>query len=244
MELEHALEEQERAWQERPLLRRVYGDWYRTIVDRLSPVPGRSIELGSGIGQLRDFAGDGVVLTDIEETRWVGERVDALQLPDADGSLANVVMLDVFHHLSDPARFLDEATRALRAGGRVIMVEPYCSPVSTVLYRRFHHERTTLHADPFAPDATTAAAPLESNQARPTLVFYRHRSEFLRRWPGLALLEERRFEFVTYPLTGGFSRRQLLPTSLYRPLRALERGLAPLAPLLAFRCLIVLERRA
>ena len=97
-----------------------------------------------------------------------GGIVDASELPDADGALANIVMLDVFHHLADPARFLDEATRTLAVGGRVVMVEPYCSPVSTRLYKPFHHERTDLHADPFAP--ADAASPLESNQARPTLV--------------------------------------------------------------------------
>jgi SAM-dependent methyltransferase len=244
VDLAQALAEQEQAWRRRALLRRVYADWYRAIVDRLSPVAGRSIELGSGIGQLRQFAGDKVVLTDVEKTAWVDERIDALRLPDADGSLANIVMLDVFHHLADPARFLDEADRTLRVGGRVIMVEPYCSPVSTPLYRRFHHERTDVHADPFAPDITIAAAPLDSNQARPTLVFYRHRSEFVRRWPELRLVEERRFAIATYPLTGGFSHRELIPAWLYLPLNLLERVLSPLAPILAFRCLIVLERCA
>jgi SAM-dependent methyltransferase len=241
--LEDALEEQEQAWRERPLLRLVYGEWYRALVERMSPVAGRSIELGSGIGRLRDYAGDRVVLTDVERTKWAEQRVDALHLPDANGSLANILMLDVFHHLADPARFLDEATRALRPGGRVLMVEPYCSPVSTFFYRRFHHERTDLGADPFAPDEATAAAPLESNQARPTLVFYRHRAELERRWPSLAFVEERRLAFVTYPLTGGFSRRPLVPSSFYAPLRVLERGLRPVASLLAFRCLVVLERR-
>jgi SAM-dependent methyltransferase len=243
-ELERALEEQERAWLMRPFLRRVYGEWYRALVERMSPVPGRSIELGSGIGRLSDYAGERVVLTDVEPTRWVEERVDALHLPDGDGTLANILMLDVFHHLADPARFLDEATRALRPGGRVLMVEPYCSLVSTFFYRRYHHERTDLGADPFAPDAITATRPLESNQARATLVFYRHRAELGRRWPQLALVEERRLAFVAYPLTGGFSRRPLVPAAAYRPLQLLERGLRPLAPLLAFRCLVVLERRA
>lgn len=241
--LEQALEHQERAWRERPLLRKVYLEWYRVMLDRLAPVPGRSIELGSGIGQLRGLAGDRVTLTDVAKTKWVEECVDALQLPDPDGALANIVMLDVFHHLADPARFLDEATRALRPGGRVVMVEPYCSPVSGLFYRRFHHERTDLDADPFAPDETTAAAPLDSNQARPTLVFYRHRAEFDQRWPKLQLVEERRFSFLTYPLTGGFSRRPILPGPLYPSLQFVERAFRPLAPLLAFRCLVVLERR-
>jgi len=243
MNLDASLAEQERAWNARPLLRRVYSEWYRAIVERLSAVHGRSLELGSGIGRLRDVAGDRIVLTDVERTRWVDEQVDALHLPDADGSVANLVMLDVFHHLADPARFLDEAVRVLAPRGRVVMVEPYCSPVSAFFYRRFHHERTDLSADPFAPDAATAAAPMESNQARPTLVFYRHRDELLRRWPGLTLVEERRFAFLLYPLTGGFSRRPLLPAWLVTPLEVVERALWPLAPLLAFRCLVVLERR-
>jgi SAM-dependent methyltransferase len=242
--LEGILEEQERAWNARPLVRRLYGEWYRAMVARLSPVAGRSVEIGSGIGKLREHAGDRVVLTDVERTRWVDEQLDASALPDPDGSVANIVMLDVFHHLADPARFLDEAVRVLAPGGRVVMVEPYCSRVSTFFYRRFHHERTDLSADPFAYDSAAAAAPMESNQARPTLVFYRHRRELLRRWPALALVEERRFAFFLYPLSGGFSKRPLVPLPLARALELVEALLAPLAPLLAFRCLVVLELRA
>ena len=85
--------------------------------------------------------------------------------------------------------------------------------------------------------------PMESNQARPTLVFFRHREEFTRRWPTLGVVEARRFSFVTYPLSGGFSRRPLVPSRLYGVFRVVERALDPLAALLAFRCLVVLERR-
>ena len=52
----------------------------------------------------------------------------------------------------------------------------------------------------------------------------------------------RRFAFVLYPLSGGYSRRPLVPPALYRPLQVLESMLSPLAPLLAFRCFVVLER--
>jgi SAM-dependent methyltransferase len=244
LSLEQSLEQQEQAWQERPLLRLVYLEWYRWLADRLSQVPGTSIELGSGIGKLRRVTGEKVELTDVELTPWVDRQVDALDLPYADGSLANIVMVDVFHHLADPARFLDEATRTLASGGRVLMVEPYCSPISTFFYERFHHERTDLHADVFAVDATSATGPMESNQALPTLAFYRHRNQTLGRWVDLSLIEERRFAFVVYPLTGGFSRRPFMPDWLYRPLRALEWCLRPFASLIAFRCLVVLERRA
>ena len=240
-ELLSLLQAQAQAWDQRPLLRRLYSDWYQAIVERLASVPGKSIELGSGIGRLRDHAGSRITLTDVEKTPWVDERVDALELPYADGSLANIVMLDVFHHLADPSRFLDEASRVLTEGGRLIMLEPYCSLVSTFLYKRFHQERTDLDTPPFEHDAATAKAPFESNQALTTLIFYRHRDEFRNRWPTLQLVEEKRLAFVLYPLSGGFSRRPLIPTALYGPLRLCEQFLKPLAPLLAFRCFLVLE---
>lgn len=241
-ELVATLREQEQAWNERPLVRQLYREWYRTLVERLSDVEGVSIELGSGIGRLREIAGTRVVLTDVEKTPWSDEIVDALQLPYADASLANIVMLDVFHHLADPARFLDEAERTLAPGGRLLLIEPYCSLVSTPLYRGFHPERTDTSVDPFAPDPAIARAAFDSNQAVPTLVFYRRLAELHRRWPALRLVEQRRFSFLLYPLSGGFTRRPVLPSLLYPAARLVERALRPLAPVLAFRCLVVLEK--
>jgi SAM-dependent methyltransferase len=236
------LREQEQAWHERPLLRRLYRDWYRLIVERLANVPGESIELGSGIGRLREIAGDRVRLTDVTPTPWTEEIVDAHELPFVDGSLANIVSVDVFHHLANPPRFLDEADRALAPGGRVVLIEPYCSPVSTPLYRLFHHERTETNVDPFRPDTRVGTGPLESNQALPTLAFFRRAGEFRSRWPRLRLAERQRLAFLLYPLSGGFSKQPLVPAALYTPLRGVERVLTPLAPLLAFRCLVVVEK--
>ncbi len=236
------LREQEQAWEERPLVRQLYREWYRALVERLSEVDGVSVELGSGIGRLREVAGTRVVLTDVEQTPWSDEAVDALHLPYADGSLANIVMLDVFHHLADPARFLDEVQRTLASGGRLLLVEPYCSPISTPLYRRFHSERTDTSADPFAPDPEIAQAAFDSNQALPTLVFFRRVAELQQRWPTLRLMEQKRFAFLLYPLSGGFTRRPLLPRPLYPVVRLIERALRPLAQVLAFRCLVVLEK--
>ena len=173
----------------------------------------------------------------------VGFGRDAHALPFGDATLANLVLIDVFHHLAEPVRFLDQAARVLEPGGRVVIIDPYCSPVSSALYRRVHHERTDLSAPPFGIDTASRADPLAGNQALATLVFYRHRRTYRSRWPALPLIAERRFALFAYPLSGGFSKPRLLPVRLIRPLLALERMLAPLAPLLAFRCLIVLERR-
>ncbi len=85
----------------------------------------------------------------MERTRWTDVEVNAMALPYEDGALANIVMLDVFHHVPDPARFLDEAARTLTSGGRVVMIEPYCSPISTPFYKYLHHERTDIEGRPF-----------------------------------------------------------------------------------------------
>ena len=235
-----ALTEQERAWNERPLVRALYRDWFEAVADRMSPVQGPSVELGSGIGRFREACPQ-IVTTDVAKTPWADMTVDAEDLPYEDGALANLVLIDVFHHLARPTRFLDEATRALALGGRVVILDPYCSRVSTVLYRRFHHERTDLRADPF--DDSGLHDPLASNQALATLALFRERDTFEHRWPQLTVTERRRLAMLAYPLSGGFTGRALVPTGLGLRLRRLEPLLAPLAPLLAFRCLVVLERR-
>lgn len=238
-----ALREQERGWNARPLVRDLYREWFAELGVRLSREAGPSIELGAGIGKLAEVA-PSVRPTDVERTPWTDAVVDAEHLPYGDASVANLVLVDVFHHLPRPARFIDEAARTLVPGGRVLVLDPYCSPVSTVAYRLLHHERTDLSAAPFADDPAVAADPLAANQARATLVFFRARPELERRWPQLVLVEARRLALLAYPLSGGLTGRRLVGRKVGGALASLEPRLSRLAPLLAFRCLVVLERRA
>jgi SAM-dependent methyltransferase len=239
--LAETIAEQEASWRERPLLRRVYGEWFDLIAARLALVEGPTIEVGCGFAPLRERLPD-VIATDVEPTPWADAVADAQSLPFPDASLASIVGVDVVHHLAEPALFLDEARRTLRPGGRLVVVEPYTSPLWTILYRRFHHELTDPGIDPFAPDPRLAARAMEGNQALPAVLFFRRDAELRRRWPELRIVERRRFAFVLYPLSGGFTRRPLVPVAAYRPLSAVERVLSPAAPLIASRCLVVLER--
>jgi SAM-dependent methyltransferase len=232
---------QERSWNSRRLVRALYVSWFKQVCGALSPVAGRSIELGSGIGALQQTC-PRIEPTDVAPTPWTSDVVDAEALPYGQGSIANLVLVDVFHHLARPTRFLDEAARVLAPKGRIVVLDPYCSPISTLAYRRFHHERTDLSAGAFEDDASIAAAPLASNQARSTLVFFRHLDEFELRWPELVVVERRRLALFAYPLSGGFTGAKLVPDRVGLALARIERVLGFLAPLLGFRCLIVLER--
>jgi SAM-dependent methyltransferase len=236
------LQAQRAAWDRRPLLRLLYRDWFRRIERELSAMPGPTVELGAGIGAFKEFRPE-TVSTDALPSAWADAVVDAEELPYDDGSVANLVMVDVFHHLPRPGRFLSEAGRALAPGGRVVMVEPYCSPVSTPLYRRFHQERTDLSADPFGGDALSSDEPFEGNQALPTLVFWRGLERYRAAHPELEVTHRERLALLAYPLSGGFTRRPLVPPRVGRALLAAERGLAFAAPLMAFRCLVTLELR-
>jgi SAM-dependent methyltransferase len=241
-DLADLLREQESAWAKRPLVRALYREWHRLIRERLAHVPGPTVELGAGFGAFKESVPD-VVLTDVEPTPWADEVVDAERLPYPDACIANLVLIDVFHHLARPRRFFDEAERVLAHGGRVLILDPYCSPVSTRAYKLFHRERTDLTGPVLEDDLDVGGSALDSNQARATLVFFRHLDRFLQQWPKLAVRERSRFALLLYPLSGGFGGHQLVPNVARPPLAALERLLRPLAPLLAFRCLIVLERR-
>jgi SAM-dependent methyltransferase len=140
----------------------------------------RVLELGSGAGFFEQYLPD-VIRSEVFICSRVDVIADACQLPFAAESLRAIVMTDVFHHVPDVRRFMREASRSVRRGGVIAMVEPWSTPWSRFIYNRFHHE-------PFRPDATRwefeASGPLSSaNGALPWIVFKRDRSTFEREFP-------------------------------------------------------------
>ena len=229
-------------WQRKPVLRAVYGDYYRRMAMQLKPGP--TLELGAGSGQLREHLQD-VVLTDIQTAPWLDAAADAQALPFRTASFANIVMLDVLHHVENPPRFFAEAARVLKPGGRIVMLEPAITPLSGWFYRYLHPEPVDMAQDPFAsPAADPERSPYDANQAIPTLFFRRHRDKFEHHFPDFRLSRVRYLSLFAYPLSGGYRRWSLLPAFLVRPLLIVEDGLLGLlGPAMAFRLLVLLERR-
>ena len=83
------------------------------IVSRRSAFEGTTLEIGGGIGQFKMRFPD-VIATDIQSAPWLDLVTDAQNLPFAAGSIANIVMVDVLHHIEFPLLFLQEAERVLR----------------------------------------------------------------------------------------------------------------------------------
>ncbi len=234
-------------WSRRPLIRDIYRGYHQAILNARSRRSGIALEVGSGHGSLAESQ-PGVISCDVVPCPWLDCAADATRLPFGDESVSNIIMIDVLHHVAHPAEFFAEAERTLVPGGRILMIEPYVSPVSWIAWRFFCDEPFDPSVDPLSSSAgqgtVDGADPWESNVAVPTLLFWRDLDVFRHRFPGLRIVRRRRFDLILYPLSGGFERRRFIPMPLVPFMRACERILTPLAPLLAFRCFVVIEKSA
>lgn len=240
--LSETLEAHRRIWEAKPAFREVYTDCYRRLATAAAPGP--SLEIGGGIGNLRQFLPE-LVSVDIQFSPWLDCVADAHQLPFRAASFANVVLFDVLHHLQYPGRFLAEAARLLKPGGRALVLEPAITPLSFPFYNWLHQEPVDMTADPLDPwpGQQRKEDPYLSNQAVPSLLFARGKDYLRQAAPGLRQVSCTHFAFFAYPLSGGFKPWSLLPAGLTRPLLSLERKLEPMLGRLAgFRLLTVLER--
>ena len=232
------------AWQGKPATRKVYDDYHRLMLEAC--VPGPVLDVGSGSGHFRERVDD-VVAIDILAAPWLDAVADAQALPFEHGSVANIVLLDVLHHIERPGIFFSETARVLKKGGRLVMIEPAITPVSWLVYNFLHPEPVEFGVDPLgaAAEAMPGRDPFEANQAIPSLLFARKsdRRTFAENFPELRILDVNWLSLFAYPLSGGFRSWSLIPGAAVAPTLALERALLPLlGRLLAFRMHVVIER--
>jgi SAM-dependent methyltransferase len=233
-----------RSWASNEAIRTLYRRWYGQIRERLPAASlGPWLEIGSGPGFAREVIPE-LQLSDVVKAPWHDHEIAAEALPFSAAALGALVLLDVLHHLEWPDRFLAEAARVLRPGGRLVLLEPYVGPLSFAVYKIFHQERCDFGPEPLGGDLTRGDDPFDGNQALPTKLFFRRRQQLAGRYPELHLLELERLAGPAYPASGGLSRRPLLPLPLWRALLRAEDALPRAAfRILGFRLLAVLERR-
>ncbi len=241
--MENIYEKHRKVWNEKKLLRDIYSEWYRKILNDLSFSDGKTVELGGGSGNFKEFKPD-VVSADIVPLEWLDMSFDAHDMPFKENEISNLVLIDVLHHLHDPVKFLNEAYRVLNSGGRVVMIEPFPSPFSLVIYKKFHPEPFDKNADYFSVlNSDSGKDPWDSNQAIPYLLFFKHLKNFNELFGGkFRIVKKEKFSFILYPASGGFENKQMIPDFMSGLFKVIEKTLTPLRDFLAFRCYIVLEK--
>jgi len=230
-----ALHRYHEIWSKKPVLRLLYSDFY----------PGAIIEIGGGVGNLKERLPE-VWATDIQFAPWLDCVADAQCLPFAAGAAANIVMVDVLHHIEFPMVFLRETARVLRPGGRLLMIEPAITWGSSLFYRLLHHEPVRMRANILA-EGTPAPDrnPYAANQAIPTLLATREQDRFHRAVPQLRIRRVDWFSLAAYPLSGGFKRWSLISPRLARQMLAIERNIERRwGRVIAFRMMLIVERQA
>jgi SAM-dependent methyltransferase len=230
-------------WERKGAIRLLYRDFHQRLVSACPE--GRILDIGSGTAHIKDFRPD-IISTDILAFPGIDVVADAHRLPFPDQSFAGVVMLDVLHHLERPIEFLREASRILRPGGRLAMIEPAMTTLARRFYDRFHQEPVDMQADPFAPvTADPDRDPFDANQAIPSLLFATEpaRRRLEQTIPSLHVSHVEWNSLLAYPLSGGFQQWSLIPAALVGPTLAFERKMpAAVRRHLAFRMLVLLER--
>jgi SAM-dependent methyltransferase len=206
--------------QNKDFLRALYCEWYGLLIDAL-PKKEDILELGSGAGFFNQLLPN-VITSEVFDIPDVSLIADACDLPLPNQSLDAIVMTDVFHHIPDVSRFFVEATRCVRPGGKIVMIEPWRTPWSEWVYIR-------LHSEPFLPESgweIPSTGPLSgANGALPWIVFQRDKAVFEALHPLWHIKNIAPLMPFSYILSGGISMRSLVPGWMYRPVRVLERAL-------------------
>lgn len=238
-----SIEKNQEYWNRKPLLRTLYGDFYRLIAANLSNLSqSKIVELGSGLGNIHEVIPE-CIRTDLFPNPWIDQVENAYQLSFPEGSLSDLILTDVFHHLKYPGTALKEFARVLRSGGRVIMLEPCMSALGWLVYGALHDEpiaiTKTIEWD--APEGWSAQnIDYYAAQGNASRVFVGNR--FRHKLNDWQKIETIRLSAIAYAASGGFSKPQLYPTSALPLIRNLEKILDRFPVLFATRLLVILEK--
>jgi len=232
-----------RSWEKKPLLRKIYRGFHESIARHVrTDIGGVTAELGSGIGNIKEVIPQ-CLRTDLFPNPWLDQTEDAYRLSFKSGSVSNLILFDVFHHLRYPGTAFEEFHRVLKPGGRVIIFDPCLSALGLLTYGLLHHEPIAIRdeikwkaPDGWSPDGDSYYA-AQGNAYR--IFFQRQHKDLLKGWN--VITKERR-SCISYVASGGYSKRQLYPTQALPLMRGVD-AICDIAPLLfATRLLVVLDR--
>ena len=149
-------------------------------------------------------------------------------------------MLNVFHHIPSAGLFLSDAQRCLKRGGVVVMIEPWITFWSHLIYKLLHHEATDTSQRGW--DFKSSGPLSGANQALPWIIFQRDRILFKHQFSHLRIEAVRPHTPLRYLASGGLSHKATAPLSWYAPLVRMETRAQPLRRGFSMFATIILKR--
>lgn len=224
--------------QQKVSLKSIYDEWYNLVSENLPDVNGSILELGSGAGYLDKYIPN-LITSEIFRCPDLTLVLDGMVLPFKNQSLRAIVMTDVLHHICNPRLFFVEATRCVKDGGVVILVEPWNTVGSKLIYTHFHHE-------PFMPNEEEWHIPISgplsgANGAMPWIIFERDRHLFCSEFPKLQISKIQLMGGLRYMASGGVSMRALLPDVAFNILKRFDHS-PHLMPYFAMFAFVVIRK--
>jgi SAM-dependent methyltransferase len=172
------------------------------------------VEIGAGEGVSREFFPT-AILTDITFHHLLNANCSSHELPFKSGSIDVITLKDTLHHLPDVEKFLTEASRVLRIGGRIIVFDPYWGIFARFVYRFLHQEKFDTAAKTWSFESSS---PWDSNQALSYLLLRRDRKKFEKQFANFKITEHEVLVGPSFLLSGGVSRRTIISARLLKPL--------------------------
>jgi len=186
------------------LLYQFYVDCYKIFKKNLSQKNNlnlKILEIGSGPGFIKKILPN-TITSEIISLEGIDMQLDAKNLNFDNDSLNVILLLNVFHHISDPEKFLIECKRVLKRNGMILMIEPANTWFSRIIYKNFHHEVFDETSDWYLKKSGRLSS---SNQALPFIIFERDIEIFQKKFTDLLILKKFKFKPIHYLFSGGFS---------------------------------------
>jgi len=229
-------------WETSSSLRAYYRNLYANLLSHRTA--GVTLEIGSGCGFVKNIDSS-VITTDLVKTQFVEEQASAYSIEALPLSFQNIIAVDVLHHLAEPTKFFESASKSLEKGSRILLSEPAATPFGKFFYNQFHHEPCApeLIIEPFHFKADESG--LFANMGMGIALFHERTGLLKKKLTtlGLKIRKIAYRDFMAYPLTGGFSKPALLPSKAIAALLIIESKLPQfLLRNLGLRMTIILEK--
>ena len=181
----------------------LYKEWYELISKLLSEIDGINIELGCGASFI-DQINKSIKKTDVFLNSNTDFKLNAMDIgKNFENKISNLILVNVFHHISDPELFLKSAEKSLLIGGRIIMIEPSNNYWSRLVYKFIGHEPFNTRQLGWKFESKDPL--LDSNQALSWIIFERDYEKFKNLFPMFSLIQKKNIMPFSYLLSGGHS---------------------------------------